>query len=67
MVANSWLVALPSFEAVLQFSVTALIGTCRVVSTSLAADIEALDYPVFDSKHVTDHFIREKVAVEVAD
>jgi hypothetical protein len=32
-----------------------------------AANIKALDQPVFDSKHVTDHFIREKVAVEIAD
>ena len=32
------------FERILPIlSVTALIGTCRVVSTSLAADIEALD------------------------
>src|SRR6266852_5842976 len=31
-----------------------------------AADIKALDQAVFDSKHVIDHLIREKIPVEVA-
>src|SRR5712671_181825 len=33
---------------------------------SCAADIKALDQPVFDSKHVTGDLIRQKIPVEVA-
>ncbi len=41
--------------------------TYGAASTSLAANIEALDQSVFDAKNVTDDFVREKVAVEIAD
>src|SRR6266852_5885099 len=38
---------------------------CKGLGALGVADIKALDQAVFNSKHVTDHLVREKVPVEV--
>ena len=40
--------------------------TNGLVQPLRAADIEALDQPIFDSEYVPNHFVRQQVATEVA-